>query len=365
MRKFFALLLALLPVPVSAQITVPNTFATRQVISSAKMNQNFDEVELKALNRTAPILQATLVGDVTATYDIGSSAVKFRDFYFSRNGLVGGTLGVTGAATFSSTVAWGGGSTIASSSNVALLDAVNTFSAVNPIILGAASKGTLRTDVAGYLTTQSGSTGFLWRNNANNADVMSLSNAGLLTLQALGKIALSPATTTAATYTVLSNGATSYFGNDDSAGTTFGAGAYGQTMYTDGAAGISLLAVNAAGTVSFFTNNTLRFKVNAAGDWLRGSNIMESTGTPVCTSGCTFGGGKDYAFFVTAMSSGVNAVITFGHTWTVAPVCVVSSRDIGTSNTDTYNVTGTSTTTVTINSLAGTPDGAAVICQGY
>jgi hypothetical protein len=79
-----------------AQITVPNTFTTRQVISSSKMNGNFDEIELKALNRTAPILQATLDLDVSATYDLGTSAHKFRDIFLSRNATIGGTLGLTG-----------------------------------------------------------------------------------------------------------------------------------------------------------------------------------------------------------------------------------------------------------------------------
>jgi hypothetical protein len=195
----------------SAQITVPNTFTTRQVISSSKMNQNFDEVELKALNRTAPILQATLDLDVTATYDLGTSTHKFRDGWFSRNVSVGGTLTVTGATTlaalsatsgaFSTTLNVTGATTIAALtatsgnfsgtvtaaaysgpgtglSNVALLNASNVFSAANPIVLGNANNGTIRTDLAGYLTMQSGSTGFAWRNQANNATILSLDNGG-------------------------------------------------------------------------------------------------------------------------------------------------------------------------------------------
>lgn len=102
MKKILAALVMLaLPVSAAAQITVPNVFTTRQVISSSKMNQNFDEIEVKALNRTAPVLQATLDFDVSGAYDLGTSAHKARDLWLSRNASIGGTLEVTGASALS------------------------------------------------------------------------------------------------------------------------------------------------------------------------------------------------------------------------------------------------------------------------
>lgn len=115
MRKFLGvvgLIGALLAgaAPVDAQITVPHTFVTRQTISSSQFNENFDAIELLALNRTAPVLQATLAVDVTATYDLGSgTGNRFRDLWLSRNAAIGGnlsvtgTLGVTGVSTLALT----------------------------------------------------------------------------------------------------------------------------------------------------------------------------------------------------------------------------------------------------------------------
>lgn len=87
---------------------------------------------------------------------------------FLRQNTVGGTVTVVRPAV----------SDLSDASNVALLNAVNTFSAANPIVLGAASKGTLRTDQAGYFTAQSGSNGFMFRNNGDSAAVAILENDG-------------------------------------------------------------------------------------------------------------------------------------------------------------------------------------------
>src|ERR1043166_7713705 len=88
-----------------AQITIPNSFVTRQVISSSKINANFNQLGLNALNRMAPVLQGTLAVDTDAAYDLGQVATRFRNAYFSGaltvgsmtnngNGTVTGTLGV-------------------------------------------------------------------------------------------------------------------------------------------------------------------------------------------------------------------------------------------------------------------------------
>lgn len=63
----------------------------------------------EAMNVVADLPELTdhLIPAASATYDVGSSSKKWRDLYLSRNATIGGTLGVTGAATFSSTVTTG------------------------------------------------------------------------------------------------------------------------------------------------------------------------------------------------------------------------------------------------------------------
>jgi hypothetical protein len=64
------------------------------------------------------------------------------------------------------------------------------------------------------------------------------------------------------------------------------------TMSSGGVLGVTSL--------SSVGSSTGRFAINANGDWLKGSNIMDSTGTPTIASG--FGGGSitgtDSAFIV-------------------------------------------------------------------
>ena len=47
---------------------------------------------------------ADFVPNVTTTYDLGTTSLKWEDLHLNGNALIGGTLGTTGAATFSSTV---------------------------------------------------------------------------------------------------------------------------------------------------------------------------------------------------------------------------------------------------------------------
>ncbi len=88
---------------VAAQVTVPNTFTPGTTISSSQMNANFATLS-NALNRTGGTMTGTLTSQQitpssTATYDIGTSLVKFRDLFLSRNLAVGGNATVTGTVT--------------------------------------------------------------------------------------------------------------------------------------------------------------------------------------------------------------------------------------------------------------------------
>lgn len=88
---------------VEAQVTIPNIFVTQQVISSSKMNANFNTLGTQALNRTAPILQATVTVDTNNAYDLGSVGFQFR------NAWLGGTFSVGGTSTFTGLLTANGG----------------------------------------------------------------------------------------------------------------------------------------------------------------------------------------------------------------------------------------------------------------
>lgn len=113
MKNLKSLVLAIVAVALAttvtlAQITVPNTFTSGTTISSSQMNANFSAVT-SALNRTGGTMTGTLTAQQitpssTATYDLGTSLVKFRDAWFSRNVDAGGTLSVTGNTTVGGTL---------------------------------------------------------------------------------------------------------------------------------------------------------------------------------------------------------------------------------------------------------------------
>ena len=99
-----------------------NNIADGNVISAADLDNEFNGVQAAFNSSTghthdgtasegAPITKLGPVQDVTIsttvlgvkttnTVDLGTSSLKFKDFYLAGNALIGGTLGVTGAVTF-------------------------------------------------------------------------------------------------------------------------------------------------------------------------------------------------------------------------------------------------------------------------
>lgn len=91
-------------------LDIPNTLVDNDVIEVGPLNANFDHIESRAVDKTGDTMTGTLnVQHVLAaadnTYDLGSASFAFRDLHLDRNALVGGTLGVTGAVTLTSTLA--------------------------------------------------------------------------------------------------------------------------------------------------------------------------------------------------------------------------------------------------------------------
>jgi hypothetical protein len=143
--------------------TAPRTWVTGELVTASLLNTHVRD-DLSYL-KASPTFDGSVIvaGSITA----GSGSVGIVD--------ATGKIPAISSTYFASL----SGSNL---TNVALLNGVNTFSAANPIILGAASTGTLRTDQAGYLTMQSGSTGFAWRDSGNAGNVMTLTSAGALTV---------------------------------------------------------------------------------------------------------------------------------------------------------------------------------------
>jgi hypothetical protein len=142
----------------------------------------------------------------------------------------------------------------------------------------------------------------------------------------------------------------------------------GQLLFQESGSTLTAL-VHDAGTnnLQIYTNNTLRWGINAAGDWTLGpgSHIADSVGTPTIASG--FGttptiDGSDYAFLVTAenASGQTGGVVNFGHTFTSAPICVAVD---GRFNRALQMLT--STTQMTITHANGVGGIFYVLCRGY
>jgi hypothetical protein len=99
-----------------------NNIADGNIINAADLDNEFDGIQAAFNSSTghnhdgttgegAPILvlgptqdvvvgASTITPKTTNTVDIGSSSLKFKDLHMAGNGLIGGTLGVTGVATF-------------------------------------------------------------------------------------------------------------------------------------------------------------------------------------------------------------------------------------------------------------------------
>lgn len=140
----------------------------------------------------------------------------------------------------------------------------------------------------------------------------------------------------------------------------------GALFAAERAGGLSIAALDAAGTIRFHTGGaTQRWGINAAGDFTVGAsaNIADSTGTPsVGTCGTSPSiSGTDYALKIITGSTATTAcTATFGHTWSQIPICVAAS---GSGNAVTTIVPSVSTVVFQYSSASGQTIYA--LCRGF
>lgn len=222
---------------------------------------------------------------------------------------------------------------------------------------GFTTSGALAADTAVVLSDTGGGINFVsasgsgslnWYvgGTASGNKYMSLSNAGLLTVSGFGThmfsaggngdqqlqlINTTSSTTAFARFNVGAGTANGYI-------ETFSQGYSGSSFQLAGDtdlwsnSGNLHIATNSAKSLLLWTNATLRWGINAAGDFTFGasSHIAMSSGSPSFSSG--FGGaptvsGTDYSFFISSSGANTTGVINFGHTWSSTPNCVVTPFD--------------------------------------
>lgn len=415
MRRLLPFLFLLMPSLAHAQLGSVQYVATPgALILSAEYNANLSYIHSNALNRTG----GTMTGSLTTqailaasnnTYDIGSSGTRFATIYgttgnFTTVSLT--TLTCTGCVGTTQAAALDAGDTTTGtfadarlSANVPLLNAANTFTNAsgqtfgpntgNAIItLGSHgsvftrqtynyTSGTFVTDVT---TGSSALAYYEWK--ADGTTRLSMTGAGLLTVSGIGTHAFTGGANSSQLLDLINTtsgtGAAVVFRAQ--AGSNVG-GLYtqsqgyttsapftqsGVTVYAGGAGGLNLAAVDGSGPIRFYAGGTTqRFGINSSGDWLRGTNIMDSVGTPTIGSGFGTGGpaiaGNDYAFKVTTGSgSSTSGVVNFGRTWTTAPVCSLVTDALG-----SVAISSITTTAVSLTFPAMVSGQVWVLCRGF
>lgn len=161
------------------------SFSASQVISSSAVNANFALCVLTDTARTITVTHTftptqTFTGGFTtaaavtlggnllftdATYDIGAAgATRPRDLFLSRNAVVGGTLGVTGAATLSSTLNVTGTTTLGSAN-------------MGAVTLASITQASATAPATGILRVANNNVALSTRNAADSADLWLYTNA--------------------------------------------------------------------------------------------------------------------------------------------------------------------------------------------
>jgi DNA/RNA endonuclease YhcR with UshA esterase domain len=137
-----------------------------------------------------------------------------------------------------------------------------------------------------------------------------------------------------------------------------------------GAGALDVLSVTTDGVFAVGPNGAVTIGTNAAGDRLGGGgtgDIIESVGGPSITAGYATGAvaGYDFAFKISITNAGATGgTITFGHTWTNAPICTANG-DGNAAITNSIAVSSTTTTVILAHNAVGAASKIYVQCTGY
>lgn len=325
MRLLIALLLALMAAPVSAQVA-PGIFTT-----------------LKTTDTTAnSLLVGCAVGSTTCTGGIKAGPIVGTTGTFSG--------AVSTAALTATQVTVNGVGIIASDGRIPAISSTYFASLSGANLTGVALLASVNTFTAAGAHT--------WSGAGNNSLNVRNTSAGAAQ-EALINLGNDTSASTAILKTFSSTFTTSNYEIAD-----------GALLRATAAGGLQLAATHASGVIGLWTGSTRRFAVDTSGNWLNGSNIMDSTGTPTIASG--FGtspsiSGTDYAFTVTNGNPSNNGTVNFGRTWTNAPVCVATTATSGGGVGQSVAVGTVTTTSLIISYSAGGDNGGktTVHCRGF
>ena len=201
-----------------------NNIADGNVISAADLDNEFNGVQAAFNSSTghthdgtasegAPITKLGPVQDVTIsttvlgvkttnTVDLGTSSLKFKDFYLAGNALIGGTLGVTSTATFTGAVIFNGNATIGDADTDTITQAASYVTGTQ---LKSAKTATNTLSLAAYDVDGTAYTNLITL-TAANAPTLTLTSTGVGTIN---NMSIGATTASTGAFTTLSATASS------------------------------------------------------------------------------------------------------------------------------------------------------------
>jgi len=207
-----------------------NNIADGNVINAADLDSEFDGVQAAFNSSTghthdgtasegSPITKLGPVQDVTVsttvlgvkttnTVDLGTSSLKFKDFYLAGNASIGGTLGVTSTATFTGAVIFNGNTTIGDADTDTITQAASYVTGTQ---LKSAKTATNTLSLAAYDVDGTAYTNLITL-TAGNTPTLALTSTGVGSMDniAIGATTASTGKFTSVTNSGLTSGRVTY-----------------------------------------------------------------------------------------------------------------------------------------------------------